>query len=1503
MKRLAVQVLAICVAQVSLAQTAPLQLSFQHLTQEDGLTNSINSHVFKDSRGLVWISSIDGLNRFDGSNVKSYRPDPQDSTALTGNIIGSSFYEDRQGNLWFTTYGALQCYHRSTDRFSKVALRDEDGVEQHADFYAFAFDSMTQDLWVRTGLGSRGLLHQVNVQSGESKVIGHLDGQRHVLLPDRSNGRVIISSRISRPGLSITRDRNGSYSSETHFDGSGSLPRIRINNLYAENLDRIYFGTEEGLGIFNANTATYRLLDRAHDGGVLGRVWSIARLGDRLLVTSELKGLLVFDPDQDQFLQALQAKESQRYSLRSNELREVYVDRSNCVWLSIWGQGLDYGCIGKRRFGTMDWSDLGFLTPLKSIGEDAQGNTQLVGQDGTLARFDQGALEISHLSIGRLGLSSLELLHVDDQGRQWVTGEIEGGSMRRILVLDRDRIVAEGSSPGELLQIHQRSPSSFLATSRQGVLSLDLEGNSVSTQVPAAFSEYSELPFYRFFDLAGRLYLTANFDRLLVFREEGPNLVLEADLEGMGDIKAMIPSPSDSVLYAAGSKGLTMLRIKDHVSRPIENTNELRYEGIYSLHADQSGTLWFRTENDLVTYSPQSGDIHRYSQADGVQPNRDHTMSSWQDQLGQIWIGGAHGLTVFDPSSIAAFTTPAEPILTDILVNDVPLSYDTTAIEVHTLELPYRENTVMMHFAPGEYSDPTAVRHRYRLHDHDDAWVYGYGAGSARYPNLPWGNYRFTLEVANSDGIWTEPGRSLSINIAPPWWGTWWARALYVLLILAAIHQFYLWRTRVQRRKIALQTQQLEQERSVNEKLRQVDLLKDQFLANTSHELRTPLSGIIGLAESLIDGATGELPQATNANLSMIAASGKRLAHLVDDILDFSKLKNADLDLHVIPVDLHTAAGLVIKLLSPLADAKGLTLRNEVDQSISYVNADENRLQQILVNLIGNGIKFTPEGQVRITAREDQDWVYVEVHDSGMGIRKEKLGTIFRSFEQGDGSAEREFGGTGLGLAITKKLVELHGGSIKVESQPGQGSTFTFTLKRSDVQQSAPASALQPEEQLTKSEAIDHTSAEMQSSLVNLGDRLRILAVDDEQVNIQVLKNHLSLVGFDVVAANSGPQALEIIHEQGPFDLVLLDIMMPRMSGYEVCEILRKQFMPSELPIIMLTAKNQTVDLVQGFDVGANDYLSKPFSKDELLSRIKTHIRLHNIYQATGRFVPHHFLKTIGREEITEVRLGDHSVCREISVLFADIRNYTPLSESMTPEENFKFVNAFAGRMGPIIEKYDGFVNQHLGDAVMAIFPGPTAQVVHAAREMHLAMKKYSEERAAVGRIPIHIGIGVHTGTLIMGIIGYLNRTETATVSDTVNIASRIEGLTKHFGANTIISETTRGLMDRPEDHHMRCLGTVLVKGKRDPIMVYECLDGDPAELRACKIASMEQFAKGLSLFEQGQFESAVPIFKEIVSICPEDLPAQKFLTKSNMYLHEGVPLDWDGTQVLSTKV
>ena len=670
------------------------------------------------------------------------------------------------------------------------------------------------------------------------------------------------------------------------------------------------------------------------------------------------------------------------------------------------------------------------------------------------------------------------------------------------------------------------------------------------------------------------------------------------------------------------------------------------------------------------------------------------------------------------------------------------------------------------------------------------------------------------------------------------------------------------------------------------------DRLKDEHISMVAHELRTPLGGIIGISDLLIEGAEGELPPSVNLNLKLIAESGRRLTYLLNDLLDMSKIRYDTIQINKIPIHLRSLVSKVMALQYSTASQRGLELRNTVPSDFVNVYADEGKLEQILHNLIGNSVKFTEEGYISVDVEQMGDKVTIMIEDTGKGLSQSNLQSILDSF---DGEIVQQGGishNSGLGLKISNKLIELHGSKLTMESAEGFGSFFSFQLDTTDE----PATVNEEFENYTigpRASNVGLTQIRPHRN-ARLGEKFKVMVVDDEIINVKVLTAQLGKAGYEVSTYYNGPSALQALKSGELPDVILLDIMMPQMNGYEVCTEIREEFSKVELPVIMLTAKNHTSDILEAFKVGANDYVAKPIAKDELLARIKTHLELSKINHAFSRFVPHEFLGFLGYDSVMDIKLGDQAQ-QNMTIMFADIKDFTKLSEHLTPKEAFDFINAFLGVVSPIIRQNGGFIDKFIGDAIMALFPGGADDAINTAIQMTKELKKLNLDRVKKGLDPIVTGTGIHTGDLMLGIIGEEQRMEGTVISDVVNTASRLEGLTKLFDNRVIISSEVRKDLTESDDLHFRYLGKTRVKGKDTVLDVYGIVEGDDDDQMKLELGTIESFESGLREFYNKNFTNASVLFNDVLQKNPKDKAASIFLKRSAQLMINGAPKDWSG--------
>lgn len=1562
-------------------QVMPLELP------GDVAGNSVNN-IIQDQEGYLWFASQDGLHRYDGFQFKSWYHDPQNSKSLSSSYIEWCLV-DKNNNLWVGSYeGGLNLFDRKTETFTRFVYESNRMTSISDNQITCMVEDNVGNIWVGTEKG----LNLLDPITRRFTRFVHDPADPKSISANSIKSLLIDQNGILWVGVGGTDNLvlnryNPGNSTFTHFPlAAEKNARNAIWALEEDSRGQIWVGTTlKGLYTFDRKTSkfTRRLLDPMNWSGknpgdaaeeVISQVSFIHEdQHKKLWIGSFGGGLNVYDPQTGHITAFQQARHpgmrvSSRYSFRICETRD------GTIFVSTGGRGKTLFKIRKhaenlQRFSLSDTPDKSINFVFRVLGNNSDEVVLATGDGFYEYKLRQKSYQAWPSVNESRRLKNFNIRHVsrDRAGNVWVLAR------HRVL-----KYSPNGALLGEFARnkirfptgmLHAKDGSIWITAGFQGLTRLfpnkdslaliDLPTFPLSKPVQRVLSKMDSVKLsrgvfstYPTQDKSGKIWVASGFsfdERTLQVNEGGGFFRVDPITQSITSFwpNGIARNMLNAILL--DKKGIFWLAIRDigiYKFDPVSAVfTEVKPASVLSatlgrvnfLQEDPTGHIWMTTSSELIEYNPDLDAFSFFNRSNGLFASNLYQLSNLGK--GRLGLGTNNGLFVFDPVQMRKNSKAPELSLTELSVGGKVILPGTDPIlpqalaQMDRLRLGYHFNVFSIGFSVFHYDDPQHNRVQFLLEGYDPDWREVKGEQAAQYVNVPSGTYTFKVRAANAQGLWMSQPKAIKVVITPPWWRTIWAILFFALILGAGAALFYRWRMANQRqhlkqreRELHQEREQLDKERRMNERLQQVDKLKDQFLANTSHELRTPLQGIIGLSEALLED---ELDPERKANLSMVVSSGKRLNSLVNDILDFSKLKNADIELDHRPISLHSMADVVLKNISPLVAGKSIELLNSVPVDFPAALADENRLQQVLYNLLGNAVKFTETGYIKIEALEKEQLLELCVEDTGSGIPDEKREAIFQEFTQGDASTTRAFAGTGLGLSISKKLVELHGGNMWVESEVGKGSKFYFSLPKAintgemlvqkvetpNLQESKTVlRGLLSEVQKAQEETVSSLLGKKQNievvpkngapALIIDGSEIpvHILVVDDEPINQQVLKSHLSALKYNITSALNGEDALKALSNGKRFDLVLLDVMMPRMSGYEVCEQIRKKFLPSELPVIMITAKNQVQDLVHGLNTGANDYITKPFTKDEFLARVKTHLNLHRIHSATGRFVPIEFIRSLGRESITDVQLGDQTE-KEVTVLFSDIRDFTGLSEKMTPEENFRFVNAFHGRLGPIVQTNHGFINQYLGDGIMAIFTQKPEDALKASILMQKNIRAYNLTRLTKGRSLIRTGMGMHTGPLIMGIIGDDKRMDAATISDTVNTASRIESLTKFYGANILISEDSLQGIEDKSPFNLRFLGKVLVKGKQHELGIYECIDGDEPEMLWYKQSTLEDFSQGVKLYFDREFAAAAEVFKDkVLRRNPRDMAAKILLAKAQQLAETGVPDDWTGVEKMESK-
>jgi len=1238
LKRFFLQLGALTFVLINIVATPTTQaklynLRFERAVTENQLPIGETNLIFQDSLGFMWFGGSNGLARYDGVSFQRYPHDPKDDSSISHDFIWD-IAEDRHHTLWIATPNGLNRFNRDTNTFKRYKNdpADPDSLSND-DLYTIYEDSEGQ-LW----LGTRDGLDLFRKETGKFEHFRHDPLKANTLsdnivftIHEDKKKRLWVGTQYG--GLNLYNPNKNNFI-DYNFNESGAPEEsFSIRDIESDKNNNLWLATDNGLYKFNPDTGKVRhFLHNESDSNSLStnRLWSLLIDKDgKLWITSDHGGLNVYDPIDDQF-HHYRHNPFDRRTINSDKVRNVYQDTSGNYWVALFPSGVDYinrsasaftvyrnsptnpeslrsNAIDyihsapeeKIWFGTEAGASLFDPTTktfthyyhdpadpnsisanaVLAIETDMYGNQWFGTWSGGLNLFNADSQNFKRFpssSDNNDGISSdyIWALLADSKGNLWVGHEAKGLDRMHIKSGEITHFRPDPKTPGSLSHRYVRalledSKKNIWVGTMIGLNKFDPETNSFKT-------------YY---------HKTGN-----------PDSIVHSGVFSLFE-------DSRKNLWVGTEGGLSLYDDKSDTFKNYTIEDGLPHNYITSITEDKNGNLWLTTLDGLSKFDLKTNSFENYNREDGLAGNIISRCAAYRHTNENIYIGSTQGVTEFDPSRIQSNTFVPPVHITDFRIYNKsvaigeksPLKKDISVTKEITLN--YDQSMISFEFAALNYQNPKQNQYKYKLEGFDRDWIDSGHRNTATYTNLNAGSYLFRVRGSNDKGIWNTKGTSLVINILPPFWLTWWAYLFYFFLIVLAIYTF----VRSQKKKIIAEQEQVEY-------LRSLDKLKDEFLANTSHELRTPLNGIIGLTEFLIEEYKDELQANARSHLKMIAGSARRLSNLINDILDFSRIKSEGLDLNIKPVSLDAVCNSIVPMVLPLIEKKDLDIKLNIPANLPSILADEDRLQQILYNLIGNAIKFTHAGYVRIGAAQEENRVKISVEDTGIGIPESQIGKIFDSFAQGHGEESREFEGTGLGLTVAKNLIELHQGSITVTSEVGRGSTFTFELAVSD--KPVEESIVVADEEINKVVELsyDDPAEELVTESPNMEHgHFHILVVDDDPVNRQVLISQLSLHKYKISEASDGFQAIEVVNRDSSIDLVLLDIMMPRMTGYETAMRIRVHHQVHDLPIIFVTAKHLASDLAKGFIAGGNDFLVKPISKNELLSRVKTHLQLLDI--------------------------------------------------------------------------------------------------------------------------------------------------------------------------------------------------------------------------------------------------------------------------------------------------
>ncbi|MEL7001252.1 MAG: two-component regulator propeller domain-containing protein [Bacteroidota bacterium] len=1226
---------------IGYSQNGLIDLRFNSI-QED-LTQNTVTCIKQDSKGFLWVGTRNGLNRYDGLNMIHYESEAIEEDGISGEI--TAIHEDKQGVLWVgTTIRGLYRYVEEEDKFLPFSA-DSTGLNTMSEDYVTSiYEDEEGGLWI--GTPNRGLnyLNKERTQfkhflsnsddpfsiSGNwiTEVIGDHKGNIWVgtrgaglNLYNRDNKRFIhyshdpnnsksINSNIIE---SISRGQNGDLWVATSLglnrlsyndQGLYEFENIVYDNMFRDkqynvvlsvledNKGRLWIGTENG-GLIVKDThkkSTKKYIyDIESTHGLTGNsIWSIYE-DDRgfIWIGTFNEGLFKVSPIPEKF-RHIKSNLFNPNSLSHNAVTCFAEDTKGNVWIGTDGGGINYWNRGKNTFDKYNASsDEQIISDqVLSMMYDVEGNLWVGFWEGGIRILRKGSdtfEAISNSQNAELRGGSIFDLMQDSKGRIWIAAHSNGVILYDPKSGNTESFMHDDLDPSS---ISEDFIVSILEDADKNIW-IGTDGGGLDK-----FMESKEGAYFEHYDVNFNKPHQLSDNRISCLFEDSNN-------------KLWVGTPNKLNFYdKVESKFLRVGKEKGLLSQVISSVLE-----------DQYGDLWLGTHKGLAKFNPESLESKFFSKQDGLQSNEFNRQSCLRLSSGELLFGGINGFNIFHPDNVQTSTFRPQAYLARFnLSNGAKKSTNSLNLPsnlntVNEINLTYDQNSFNFDFGIISFSQSSQNSFAFKLENHDNDWQYVGNQRSALYTSVPPGEYIFKVMATNSDGVWNDDIASIRVNISPAWYDTYWAYAVYFLIVGLIVWRIIAMIINRERLSAQYQVEHIELA-----KMQELNEMKSRFFANISHEFRSPLTLILGPLKSMRHHAESDQEK---ERIELMIRNAESLLGLINELLELSKLESGKMSLEATENDLNEFLKPIIKSFSTIADKKYINYKINLPQKPLDIYFDREKLEKIIVNLLSNAFKYTPEfGTIGLSVEKKNKQVVIQVSDSGVGVPKEDAKYIFNRYYRVNNRKTARNEGTGIGLSLTHELVHLHGGRIELLNSEVKGATFRVMLPLGKAH-------LQPDQIVNKTEQEVESFKELYQDSTELDSKSMSETIDqlEDQMNdlpiVLLVEDHADIRNYickvleeeyHVVMAKSGEEGLEQAKNQIP-DLVISDVMMPGMDGFQLCKQLKQDIKTSHIPVILLTAKASVESSMEGFEHGADYYITKPFNPKMLMLRANNIIK------------------------------------------------------------------------------------------------------------------------------------------------------------------------------------------------------------------------------------------------------------------------------------------------------